>query len=150
LPVGFKLSVLMPVYNERNTIDEILRRVRAVPLPLEIIVVDDCSTDGTREILSQMPPCDDVRLVLHEHNQGKGAAVRTALAAASGDVVLIQDADLEYDPREYARLIEPIVAGRADVVYGSRFLGHGPGHPLFWHRQANRLLTWLSNLFTGL
>ena len=150
LPVGFKVSVLMPVYNECGTIEEILRRVRAVPLPLEIIVVDDFSTDGTRQMLREMPPCANVRVLFHEHNQGKGAAVRTALAAATGDVVLIQDADLEYDPREYARLIEPIVAGWADVVYGSRFLGNGPGHPLFWHRQANRLLTLLSNWFTGL
>lgn len=147
---GFQLSVLVPVYNECRTIEELLARVLSVPLPLEVIVVDDGSTDGTRELLAALPPRRDLRVLFHPRNRGKGAAVRTALAAATGEVVLIQDADLEYDPREYTRLIEPIVAGRADVVYGSRFLGEGPGHPLFWHRQANRLLTWLSNRFTGL
>jgi glycosyltransferase involved in cell wall biosynthesis len=153
LPAAFKLSVLMPVYNERSTIMKILEQVRAVDLPKEVLVVDDGSTDGTREILrsevdGKLP---DVRVFYHEQNQGKGAAVRTAIAAASGSVSLIQDADLEYDPWEYFQLLEPILDGRADVVYGSRFIGGGPHRVhLFWHSLGNKLLTTLSNMLTNL
>ncbi len=151
IPEGLTLSVVVPVYNERATILEIVRRIRAVPIPKEIILVDDCSTDGTRDVLAAMDRGDDVRVVLHERNQGKGAAVRTGFAQAKGDIVLIQDADLEYDPDQYPRLIQPIVEGVADVVYGSRFLPSGPHRVLyFWHSLGNRGLTMLSNLFTDL
>jgi glycosyltransferase involved in cell wall biosynthesis len=144
-----KLSVVIPVFNERETIAEILSRVRRAldGKDSELIVVDDGSTDGTREALRSMA---GIRLIEHERNQGKGAALRTGFAAASGDVVIVQDADLEYDPRDYPRLLEPIEDGRADVVFGSRFLG-GPHRVLFfWHYLANKLLTWLSNMFTNL
>ncbi len=140
------LSVIIPVYNEVDSIEEILRRVRATGLPDEIIVVDDGSTDGTREILSGLDGKDGVRVLLHEENQGKGAAVRTGLAAARGDVLLIQDADLEYDPRDYPTLLRPIEEGLADVVYGSRFLGGPRRATMFWHMVANKLLTFLTNL----
>jgi glycosyltransferase involved in cell wall biosynthesis len=153
LPAEFSLSVLMPVYNERDTIREILGRVRAVDLPKEIIVVDDGSTDGTRDILQAEVDgkMTDVRVFLHERNRGKGAAVRTAIAHATGSVCLIQDADLEYDPWEYYPLLEPILDGRADVVYGSRFIGGGPHRVhLFWHYLGNKLLTTLSNMLTNL
>jgi len=146
-----KLSVVIPVYNEKATILEILRRVRAVKLPVakEIIVVDDFSRDGTRDVLAKLKG-KDVRVLLHEQNQGKGAALRTGFAHATGDIVLIQDADLEYDPAEYPRLLAPILDGRADVVYGSRFLG-GPHRVLFfWHYVANRFLTTLSNIVSDL
>jgi len=146
-----KLSVVIPVYNERATIEEILRRVRAVELDKEIIVVDDFSTDGSREWLVGEQGRLGVRLILHERNLGKGAALRSGFAAATGDVVIVQDADLEYDPREYPRVIEPIVSGRADVVFGSRFLGSGPHRVLyFWHYVGNRILTIFSNMFTNL
>jgi glycosyltransferase involved in cell wall biosynthesis len=144
-----KISVVIPVFNERETIAEILSRVRRAldGKDSELVVVDDGSTDGTREALRSI---DGIRLIEHEQNQGKGAALRTGFAAASGDVVIVQDADLEYDPRDYPRLLEPIVDGRADVVFGSRFLG-GPHRVLFfWHYLANKLLTWLSNMFTNL
>jgi glycosyltransferase involved in cell wall biosynthesis len=144
-----KLSVVIPVFNERETIAEILSRVhRALDgMDAEIVVVDDGSTDGTREALRSIA---GIRLIEHERNQGKGAALRTGFAAASGDVVIVQDADLEYDPRDYPKLLEPIEDGRADVVFGSRFLG-GPHRVLFfWHYLANKLLTWLSNVFTNL
>jgi glycosyltransferase involved in cell wall biosynthesis len=145
-----KLSVLMPVYNERGTIEEIVRRVRAVPIPKEIVIVDDASTDGTVERLKVLEG-DDVRVFRHQVNRGKGAAVRTALENATGDIILIQDADLEYDPADYPRLLEPIVDGRADVVFGSRFLGGGEHRVhLFWHYAGNRLLTTLSNMLTNL
>jgi hypothetical protein len=150
LPVGFKLSVAIPVYNERATIAEILKRVRATNLPVEIVVVDDGSTDGTREWLIDQPLQDDLHVVLHQCNQGKGAALRTALEHATGDVVVIQDADLEYDPRDYRRLLAPILEGDADVVYGSRFKGEAARVHLFWHRVANGILTLLSNAFTNL
>lgn len=150
LPAGFKLSVAMPVYNEATTIREILRRVLAVPIPKEILVVDDGSTDGTRDILSEFDGKPDVHVFLHERNQGKGGALRTAFQHATGDVILIQDADLEYDPAEYPRLIQPIVAGRADVVFGSRFKGETTRIHMFWHRIANGMLTLLSNFFTNL
>ena len=150
LPPGFKLSVVMPVYNERQTIGEIVRRVQAVELPKELIIVDDASTDGTREMLAQLERQEDVRVFYHSANRGKGAALRTGLAQALGDVVVVQDADLEYDPQEYVRLIRPIVEGTADVVYGSRFLGGRAEHQLLRHRLANALLTRLSNFFTRL
>lgn len=149
-PAGVKLSVVIPVYNEKNTILEVLRRVRAVDLPKEIIVVDDCSTDGTRDILRSLPPESDLKIVFHERNRGKGAALRTGFAAVTGDIVVVQDADLEYDPAEYPTLIQPILANKADVVFGSRFLG-GPHRVLFfWHSVGNKVLTTLSNMFTDL
>jgi glycosyltransferase involved in cell wall biosynthesis len=151
LPSGLLLSVVVPVYNERETLPEILARIRAVPIPKEIILVDDGSTDGTRDLLAEMKGEPDLRIVLHEQNQGKGAALRTGFAHAQGDIVLIQDADLEYDPVEYPQLIQPIVQGVADVVFGSRFLTNGPHRVLyFWHSVANRVLTTLSNMFTDL
>ncbi len=143
------LSVLIPVYNELRTVDRLLRRVRASPLRLEVIVVDDGSSDGTRDLLPRLEEegLIDV-LVLHPENRGKGAALRTALEHASGDLVVVQDADLEYDPAEYPVLVEPILRGQADAVYGSRFLG-GPHRVLyFWHRLGNGVLTLLSNVFT--
>ncbi len=150
LPPGFKLSVVMPVYNERAWLAEVLRRVRAVPIPKEIIIVDDCSTDGTRELLRSMEGNEDLRILYQPVNRGKGAAVRAGLPHATGDLVLIQDADLEYDPAEYPRLIQPIVDGRADVVYGSRFIGDQHRVLYFWHRVGNAVLTALSNVFTNL
>lgn len=151
-----KLSVVIPVYNERETIGEILRQVRAVPLEVEtndgvvtlereIIVVDDMSTDGTREILEQEAARGDLRLVFHERNRGKGAGVRTGIAHSTGDILLIQDADLEYDPRDYPALLRPILEGRVKVVYGSRFLGPRKAM-LFWHMLGNKLLTLLTNI----
>jgi len=145
------LSVLVPVFNERNTIEPLLRKVKASPLALEVIVVDDGSTDGTREILPElvMSGLIDV-LLLQPENRGKGAALRTGLAKATGDLVVVQDADLEYDPAEYPDLIAPILRGQADAVYGSRFLG-GPHRVLyFWHSVGNKVLTLLSNVFTDL
>jgi len=139
----------MPVYNEVATLAQIIQRVQAVPLDKEILVVDDFSTDGTRELLAKLTS-PGVRVFLHERNRGKGAAIRTALPQATGDIIIIQDADLEYDPAEYPKLIAPIAAGAADVVYGSRFLGQGRGTAGRAHYAANRALTWVSNLFTGL
>jgi len=146
-----KLSVVIPVYNEAGTVEEIVRRVEAVDLEKEIVLVDDCSTDGTRGILSRLATNEHVRALYHERNQGKGAALRTGFAAATGDIVVVQDADLEYDPQEYSRLIKPIVDGKADVVYGSRFAG-GESHRVlyFWHYVGNRFLTFVSNCFTNL
>ena len=145
------LSVLIPVYNERNTIHLVIERVRSVPVTTQIIIVDDCSVDGTREILRGIAEEQrDLIVRFHEQNRGKGAAIRTALAEATGDVVVVQDADMEYDPSEYPRLLEPIRQGVADVVYGSRFLG-GPHRVLFfWHQFGNRVLTLLSNILTNL
>lgn len=137
-----KLSVIIPVYNEKNTIREIVRRVLATQLVAEIVIVDDGSKDGTRDILAEIDGHDGVRVILHEKNAGKGAAVRTGLQNAQGEVLLIQDADLEYDPREYAGLLKPIEEGLADVVYGSRFLGAPHRAILFWNMVANKLLTF--------
>jgi glycosyltransferase involved in cell wall biosynthesis len=146
-----KLSVLIPVYNEIRTIDEILRLVASEPTEKEILVVDDGSTDGTREKLAAWDGREGVRVLLHEKNMGKGRAVRTAMDASRGEILIIQDADLEYDPAEYPQLLRPIEAGRADVVFGSRFAG-SVEHRVqnFWHQQGNRLLTLISNVVTGL
>ncbi len=141
-----KLSVIIPIYNEVESIREILKRVRATKLANEIILVDDGSVDGTRELLKTLDGKGTVRVILHEQNQGKGAAVRTGLDAAKGDVLLIQDADLEYDPRDYPTLLKPIEEGIADVVYGSRFLGGPRRVTMFWHMVANYLLTFMTNI----
>ncbi|MCC6569237.1 MAG: glycosyltransferase family 2 protein [Anaerolineales bacterium] len=140
------LSIVIPVYNEEHNIREILRRVQATKLAKEIVVVDDGSQDGTREILKKLDGKGKVRVILHERNKGKGAAVVTGLNAAQGDVLLIQDADLEYDPRDYPVLLQPIREGVADVVYGSRFLGGPHRVTMFWHLVANKLLTLMTNI----
>jgi glycosyltransferase involved in cell wall biosynthesis len=164
-----KLSVIIPVYNEKDTVFEILRRVLDADVRKEVVVVDDCSKDGTREILENMaerqangegqaPALDggdplalpDIRFLFQGQNQGKGAALRRGFAVATGDIVLVQDADLEYDPRDYPKLLEPILDGRADVVYGSRFLGGPQRVHYFWHYVANKFLTLLSDMFTNL
>ena len=157
VPSDFLLSVVIPVFNERETLTSLLDRVKAVPVRKEIVLVDDCSTDGTRELLQELErqPDEDARnrlsVVYHDRNQGKGAAVRTGFAGASGDVMIIQDADLEYDPGEIPRLLQPIITDQADVVFGSRFLGDHPHRVLyFWHYVGNRVLTTLSNCFTNL
>jgi len=167
--VPMTVSVIIAAYNERNFIEEILRRVQAVGVAYEIVVVDDGSTDGTREWLTEMHrlkqageteaeilggrsrlPLSNIHFLFQEHNQGKGAALRRGFDEASGDIFLVQDADLEYDPREYAKLIEPILDGRADVVYGSRFLGGPQRVHFFWHYVGNKLLTLLSDIVTNL
>jgi glycosyltransferase involved in cell wall biosynthesis len=140
------LSVIIPVYNEVKNIEEILRRVQATKLVNEILVVDDGSQDGTRDLLKKLDGKKNVRVILHEKNQGKGAAVVTGMNAAKGDVILIQDADLEYDPRDYPVLLQPIEEGLADVVYGSRFLGAAHRVAMFWHQVANQLLTLMTNI----
>jgi glycosyltransferase involved in cell wall biosynthesis len=150
-PKRVKLSVLIPVYNEARTIDEILRLVAAVPIEKEIVVVDDGSTDGTRQALQAWDGKDGVRVILHPENLGKGRAVRTAMEQAQGEILLIQDADLEYDPADYAAILRPIEGGRADVVYGSRFRGSAENRVQnFWHTVGNRILTLISNVFTDL
>ncbi len=141
-----KLSIIIPVYNEQKTIREIIRRVEATGLVDEILAVDDGSTDGSREILDEIAVDGRVRVVHHERNQGKGKAVRTGIENASGDLLLIQDADLEYDPREYPTLLKPVQEGIADVVYGSRFLGAGRRPVLFWNMVANKILTLVTNV----
>ena len=149
-----KLSIVIPVYNEAATISEIVDLVRSVEVGLEkeILLVDDCSRDGTLDVLKKMAAANpDLKVLFHEVNQGKGAALRTGFAAATVDIVLIQDADLEYDPKEYPRLLQPILDGHADVVYGSRFLGGGPHRVVYyWHYLGNQLLTLLSNMTTNL
>jgi glycosyltransferase involved in cell wall biosynthesis len=144
-----RLSVVIPVYNEKATILDIIERVRATGLVHEIVVVDDGSTDGTRDVLDTIKR-PDVRVIKHEKNAGKGAALKTGFAAVTGDIVVIQDADLEYDPREYPILMAPIVEGRADVVYGTRFAGGAHRVLYFWHYLGNRLLTLFSNMLTNL
>ena len=142
-----KLSVVIPVYNEKNTIEEIISRVQAVDVGIkkEIILVDDCSNDGTREILEKLTQ-DNIKVYFHSKNQGKGASLQTGFSKVEGDIILIQDADLEYDPREYSKLLEPILDGRADAVYGSRFLGDPHRVLFFWHYVGNKILTTLSNI----
>ena len=154
-----KLSVLVPVYNEERTLEEIVRRVYAVPLAKEIIFVDDGSKDRSREILARLQeenqraadPANQIRVFFQAQNEGKGAALKIALSHVTGDVVIIQDADLEYDPKDYPSLLEPILSGLADVVYGTRFAGGGAHRVLFfWHSMGNRMLTLLSNMLTNL
>ena len=143
-----KLSVIIPVFNEVKTIPEIIEKVKKAPYDKEIFVVDDASTDGTREMLQQHE--GGIKVFYHETNQGKGAAIRTVLPHITGDIVIIQDADLEYDPTEYPHLITPILEGKADVVYGSRFLGGPHRVLLFWHSVGNKIVTALSNMLTNL
>ena len=140
------LSVIIPVFNESESIQEIIKRVKATKLASEIIVVDDGSTDGTRDMLKKYDGKEKVRVILHEKNQGKGAAVRTGIQAAKGEILLVQDADLEYDPRDYPILLKPIQEGIADVVYGSRFLGGPRRVAMFWHMVANYMLTFMTNI----
>jgi glycosyltransferase involved in cell wall biosynthesis len=146
-----KVSVVIPVYNEEKTLREIIVRVQAVPLEKEIVMVDDGSNDRSREILREIKQSQkNVKVIFHDFNQGKGAALRTGFRTVSGDIIIIQDADLEYDPKDYPKLLEPIVDGRADVVYGSRFLG-GPHRVLFfWHYLGNKFLTFFSNIMTNI
>lgn len=149
-----KLSVVIPTYNEERTLASVIDAVRSVdltglpePIERELIVVDDGSSDGTRAVLAPYADCSDIRVIRHHRNRGKGAAIQTGFGAVTGDIVIIQDADLEYDPEEFPRLLEPIVSGRADVVYGSRLSGGRPQRVyLFWHLVGNRLLTLLTNL----
>ena len=145
------LSVVIPVYNEAATVEGIVAQVLAEPTEKEVIVVDDGSTDGTAEKLAALAADDDVQLLRHESNRGKGAALRTGIEAAAGEVVLVQDADLEYDPADYSKLLKPILDGKADVVYGSRFAG-GESHRVlyYWHSVGNRIITMLSNMLTNL
>jgi glycosyltransferase involved in cell wall biosynthesis len=143
------LSIIIPAFNEAAFLPEVIRRVEETPYDKEIIIVDDGSTDGTREYLKGLAS-EGIKVIVHEKNMGKGAAMRTGIAVASGDVVIVQDADLEYDPKDYPVLLEPIMQGKADVVYGSRFLG-GPHRVLFfWHSVGNSFITLISNMFTDL
>lgn len=143
------LSVIIPAYNEKDTIKDLIDKVASINIPKEIIVVDDCSSDGTKAILAQIEKCG-VKVFYHEKNKGKGVAIRTALDHVTGDIVIIQDADLEYDPEEYPNLIRPIAEGKADAVYGSRFLG-GPRRVLFfWHYVGNKIITTFSNMLSNL
>jgi len=149
---SIKLSIIIPCYNERNTIEKIIGAVRSSPIEQqEIIVVDDYSTDGTREVLANSITQLVSKVIYHDRNQGKGAALRTGIAASTGDIVIIQDADLEYDPQDYPLMLEPIIQGKADVVFGSRFMG-GKAHRAvyYWHSLGNWLLTTMSNMFTNI
>ena len=149
IPSDFRLSVVIPVYNEVNTVIQVIERVRATKLPVEIIVIDDGSVDGTREKLAALPAADDLRILLHEKNKGKGAALRTGFTHATGTAIVVQDADLEYDPEDFRILIQPIIEDHADVVYGTRFGHHDrPVSPL-WHALANRWITRMTNVRTG-
>ena len=150
LPEGFLLAVVIPVYNEIRTVATVVERVRGCGLPVEIILIDDGSTDGTRELLDSWRNQPDLKIVFHEQNQGKGAAIKTGFGHASGSVVIVQDADLEYDPAEFLLLIQPIVEGEADVVFGSRFKGDNQRVLYFWHSIGNYVLTMLSNMMTNL
>ena len=154
IPSEFRLSVVMPVYNEIRTLPKVVERVQATGLPIELVIIDDGSTDGSREFLTDLQsrrgtPTTDLQIIFHEKNQGKGGAIKTGFLACTGDAVIIQDADLEYDPADYRALLQPIIEGEADVVYGSRF-SHidGPVHH-YWHRWGNQLLTRLSNWKSG-
>ena len=149
VPADFVLSVVIPVYNERDTLYALVSQVAKLPLETQVVLVDDFSTDGTREMLKELEQAKDVVVLFHPENRGKGAALRTGFAAATGDVVVVQDADLEYNPRDIPGLLGPILSGDADVVYGSRFID-GHQDPSLIHRFGNWLLTWSSNLFTGL
>lgn len=146
----YLLSIVVPVYNEEATVARVISRVAALPLNLEIIVVDDCSTDGTREVLSLLSGIESVKVILKDVNAGKGAAIRTGFEVATGDFLVIQDADLEYDPRDIPQLIQPLLRGEADIVYGSRFIGEEVQDESWIHRLGNAVLTGASNLFSGL
>ena len=148
--IDYLLSVVIPVYNEEATVARVISRVAALPLNLEIVVVDDCSTDGTREVLNLLSEIESVKVILKDVNAGKGAAIRTGFEIATGDFLVIQDADLEYDPRDIPQLIQPLLRGEADVVYGSRFIGDEVQDESWLHRLGNAVLTGASNLFSGL
>jgi len=145
-----KLSVVIPVYNERKTLDELISRVEAVNLEKEIIIVDDASTDGTRDLLKKYEEREKFKVIYQSRNAGKGSALRAGFDKAEGEIIIVQDADLEYDPKDYPLLLEPILDGRADVVYGSRFLGGTHRVFFFWHYVGNKVLTTLSNMCTNL
>lgn len=149
IPENFKLSVVIPVYNEKRWITEVLRRVRMVPIPKEIILVDDLSTDGTREMLPQFED-ENTKILYKKVNQGKGAALRDGFKICTGNVIIIQDADLEYDPDDYPSLLQPIIENKADIVFGSRFIGEKHRVLYFWHMVTNKILTILSNMLTNL
>lgn len=149
IPDGFCLSVVIPVFNEVDTITNILNRLDEIGLPMELILVDDGSTDGTRQRLEELAETRKLRVILHDKNQGKGAAIRTGMAQATGDVIVIQDADLEYDPVDFWWLLQPILSNRADVVYGSRYLEPTQAIPPLWHRAVNGLLSGLASLVAG-